>query len=326
MTKPAAKQILTLMAIIGLSSLPACGGGSASNPRGQDTSPTSTDTPASSFRDMTPASTNPITPMYAAAAKAQAISRVNDHRATVGQDYLAQNAQLEQTAQAHSEYMYFNAECSHSENPLKEGFTGTSVCTHAATAGFPGPASEVHAGLLSDATESSCTFLANDLFGATYHRNLLLSFTADNMGLDFRNNGAPGTLRGLTINLSRNPGQGAPNLTANLPEQHLLRPKTGTTVSTVGGPELLDPYQELNGAPHFYQVSIHPHANKVLAVTSFTLTDTMTNLPVIAALLQRSNDINMPSNTKSIIARDPPSTDGSTPHASLERREAQPST
>jgi len=116
---------------VAIAVLTACGGGGGDSDNPNVSTPTAPDT-SSTIVTTVPAAT------YSGEAQ-QAYDRLNSERNACGFGKLAQNAQLDQAAQAHADYQLINNVVSHYEDlsAYPTGFTGTTFEARVSAAGYP---------------------------------------------------------------------------------------------------------------------------------------------------------------------------------------------
>lgn len=107
-----------------LASLSACGGGGGDAPTPPPPSPTPAPSPAPTPSTPIAAQMTVPTPVGYDAERLAAFNRLNEIRLSAGLGMVAQNALLDQAAQAHADWMIANDAFVHEETPGTTGFTG----------------------------------------------------------------------------------------------------------------------------------------------------------------------------------------------------------
>lgn len=122
---------LSCATLAALAALTACGGGGGGGASDAPATPAAPDT-SSTIVTTVPAAT------YSGEAQ-QAYNRLNSERAACGFGKLAQNAQLDQAAQAHADYQLIHNVVSHYEDAAAypAGFTGATFENRLSAAGYP---------------------------------------------------------------------------------------------------------------------------------------------------------------------------------------------
>lgn len=248
--------------------LAACGGG------GGDSSPAA---PVSGGTAVTPTPASPTAPSPLpsdASAPAQTGSIaldgrnwINYRRTQIGMPTLTQNAQIDNAAQGHSDYLRINNLISHDQEPGRQGFTGANVGARLNAAGYTIPSSGYAYGeVISGTTNGSGFFMAEELITAIYHRFVMFEpmfreigtgaatsaggynyFTAD---FATRNGYGPGIARGTVVTWPFNgQTQVVPNFFSDTEEP--------------------DPIPNRNEVG--YPISVHANLDTTLTVQSFSV-------------------------------------------------------
>ena len=244
--------------------LSGCGGG------GSSSAPTVATTPMPPVVVVVPKPTEPaaITSVpafsYTDPRKADALTRLNAVRASVGLGLVAQSVQVDRAAQAHSDYQVTNLIRGHGETSTLPGFTGVDAGARLTAAGYAfGGWGEV---IAYDTTRGAQA--VDLLVSLPYHRVVMLQYgyTVAGVGIATATS-TPFTP--YTVNLAYPPGgpQGAPGTPV------VVLPTDGATSvpRVMLGGEFPDPIPENAGVRAGYPVSLQVNEAKVLAVTSFTL-------------------------------------------------------
>ncbi|UUZ66289.1 CAP domain-containing protein (plasmid) [Polaromonas sp. P1-6] len=166
------------LALLALSALTACGGGSGDSTTGAaSTSQTQPEKPAAQPTIVT----SVPTPTYLAGGMSKAAyDLLNQERATCGFGLLAQNAKLDAAAAAHAEYLLANNTISHTQSPQLQKFTGVSPMDRAKAQGYDAwYAGDDIAGNVPDGRSA-----IRGLLAAPYHSASMISAMRD-VGISF---------------------------------------------------------------------------------------------------------------------------------------------
>ena len=280
-----------------LAVLSACGGGGSgtTGPAGSG-SPTPAPAPAPAPSEPPPVLSVP-TPTYSTTSELLAIfNKINALRTQAGLGLLAQNARLDQAAQAHAQYNITNNAVGHFETAGKPGFTGVASWDRIAAAGYTaGESSEVSAsGPLYYGSAHPGADMIDTLTCVPYHRLGILAYSLIDVGVGLAST-ATGSLN-LVADMAR-PSTGIGSTGQGAVAPFLVWPTEGSTGNmarpVVG--EVPNPVPELGSAPWGCAVSVH--VNRVwrnLSTTSFVLYDS-TGATVPTKLLTYATDTNLQS-------------------------------
>lgn len=296
-------NIKTLISVVALAALTACGGGGSSSslPGGSaDSSQSGGSSGGSSTGGGSTSGgsgfdgpvqepvyfTDTVEPnalvasSYEDSNRTLAYDRFNEVRLAAGLGAVRQQAQLDVAAQGHADWMVTNNTVGHYQILNTPGFTGYDPFGRAYNAGYFKLVTEN----VSFAPASNLADTHVDmLMAAPYHRLAMLYYRIDEVGIGYRVD-YPST---LVIKMGRNPGQGAPSTLA------VAWPVDGAVdVKVSGEAEVPDPIPENNGSDYGQPVSISTHELKKLTVESFTLEDEFGNT-VSTKLLTYATDSNL---------------------------------
>lgn len=123
-------------------------------------------------------------PMDTSFEETMARTSLNEIREAMGMNSLIFNPHLEQSAQAHADYLVKNGESSHYQSEKKSKFTGTKPVDRAMRAGY---SSRNMSENISTQTKNAQKSL-DGLFSAIYHRFGFLSTTIDELGIGVTQN------------------------------------------------------------------------------------------------------------------------------------------
>lgn len=107
------------------------------------------------------------------------LTHLNTLRTQAGLPVYVSNTQLQDSATAHSNYLYTHNLMGHDEDSLKSGFTGINASDRAKFAGYSISSVSENISYNSDSGEE----LIDDLMTAVYHRMSLLDFDKDEIGI-----------------------------------------------------------------------------------------------------------------------------------------------
>jgi len=159
------RPLVAALALV--SGLSACGGGGSDDAGG-----VSAGTPGAS----TPPATGTVTPGANAPTLTNNIAVdgrnwINYRRSQIGIPVVTENAQINNAALGHSEYLRTNNLMSHDQVAGRPGFTGATVSDRLKAAGYTLPSSGYAYGeIISGTTNNSGFFMAEELVTAIYHR------------------------------------------------------------------------------------------------------------------------------------------------------------
>ncbi|HEY1043414.1 MAG TPA: CAP domain-containing protein [Telluria sp.] len=220
---------------------------------------------------------------------------INYRRSQAGLSVLTQNAIVDKTAQAHSDYQRLNDTITHTETPGKPGFTGEDLEDRLLAAGFAFVGDSAFGEVISATSSNSGFYMAEELITAIYHRFVIFEPRFEEIGSGSGTTGGGYTY--FTANFTANNGYG---------------PGLGTGVSTwpfsgqTGvAPNFLSDYESPDPVPNVnevgYPVSVQGDLDAVLTTTSFTIRErgAATNLAV--RLLTNANDSNTPASAAAIV-------------------------
>jgi uncharacterized protein YkwD len=259
----------SIAALVAALSLAACGSGSDND----NDSPTSQVTGGTAVSPESPASTPEPTPGTAAPARTGNIAVdgrnwINYRRGQAGVPLVPENAQINNAALGHSEYLRVNNLMSHDQVAGRQGFTGADLGARLNAAGYTLSANRGYAygEVISGSSNGTGFFMAEELITAIYHRFVIFEpmfreigtgaatassgysyFTAD---FASRDGYGPGIARGAIVTWPFNgQTQVVPNFYSNT--------------------EQPDPVPNANEVG--YPISVHTNLDSNVVVTSFTV-------------------------------------------------------
>jgi uncharacterized protein YkwD len=280
--KPSNRWYAGLAALVAAWSLVSCGGG------GSSTAVAPPPNPAAFSQPGAPASTGNVA--------IDGRNWINFRRSQVGIANLAQNAQIDRAAQAHSDYQKLNNVVSHDETPGKPGFTGVSLQTRLAAAGYTFSSGNRAYGEVISATTNGTGFaMAEELITAIYHRFAIFEpqFKEIGTGSAITNAGYTYFTSDFTANNGYGPGIGRGAL-IHWPYDG----QTKVTTNFFSDSEAPDPIAGMNEVG--YPVSVQGDITAVLTVQSFTI-QPRGRAPLDVKLLQHATDPETPDSAAAII-------------------------
>jgi len=287
-----------------LASLSACGGGGADAPPPPPPAPTPAPSPAPTPATPIAAQMTVPTPVGYDAERLAAFNRLNEIRLSAGLGMVAQNAQMDQAAQAHADWMVTNDSFTHDEQAGTPGFTGANWARRDEAFGYvPSSGSEVMSAGAGGAA-------GVDLFvNSLYHRSAILAIEPVDVGIGWTARVATGFSSPLVIDLTR-PGT---DLVRGLGQQS--QPSIGgvsvwpldgaSNVPVRLGNESPNPVPALDVLTLGTPVSVTVNRLQSIQVSSFSMTNLTTGAIVPTTLLTNQNDPNflIPSSFVAIIPR-----------------------
>ena len=224
-------------------------------------------------------------PTYAAGSiQAQALSDLNAIRQALGLGLVKQNVYLDTSAQNHTNYLQNFPTSGHGETAGTAGFTGALPTDRAKYAGYVStlPVLEGIGGSYNTDVNGKYISSINSLMNSVYHRSSLLKQWITDIGFGTLTPVGSTTDTTFVTDYSAVTGQyNAPTFTMNYPIQGQTNVKTYMT------PEDPNPAPSIN-APG-YPISFAAAAGTILNVTSFTLTQSGSSVPVSTSFINSTN-------------------------------------
>ncbi|MDD5029979.1 MAG: CAP domain-containing protein [Rhodoferax sp.] len=236
----------------------------------------------------------------AADQKAAALAEVNQTRQSVGLPAVTRNAQLDQAAQAHADYLQTNSNgISHDEAQFlpnstdpAPGFTGVGPGNRLTAAGYTySRMNEVISGGVTMGQQA-----VQGLVQAIYHRFGILATAVAEVGIGQGN--ATGKYANFVMDFGATFGNAVTMPTGWL-GTYPVNGQTGVVRSFDSDTESPDPVATQNRVG--YPVSIHADDNDTLTVGSFTLTPAAGGMPLPAKLLSFPADAHVPPSAAAIV-------------------------
>jgi uncharacterized protein YkwD len=244
-----------LAALIAALALTACGGGSDDD---NNSSASSTSTGFSGQDASAPVLTNNVA--------TDGFNWINYRRSQAGVGVLARNAQLDRSAQAHSDYQRQNNTVTHDEQAGKAGFTGATVEARVQAAGYTLVPAYASGEIIAATTNNSGFYMAEELVTAIYHRFVMFEPLFKDMGAGAAATSANYTY--FTTNLGATRGY-SPGLPSHTIATWPINGQTGVQ------PNFFSNYEEPDPVPNIdevgYPISVHANLTETLAVQSFTV-------------------------------------------------------
>jgi uncharacterized protein YkwD len=249
-------QVLVAGCVAALA-LAACGGGG-----GGSSSPPAANAP------LTPITQDPGAPALTGSIAVDGRNWINFRRTQMGLPVVAQNAQIDNAAQGHSEYQRING-ITHTQDPTKQGFTGATLADRLNAAGWTVPSVGFAIGEVISATSSNNgAFMAEELITAIYHRFVIFQPMFKEIGT-----GSAATSAGyayFTADFGARNGWGAgiaPNTVAVWP----FAGQTGVPINFFSDYEEPDPVPDTGVNEVGYPISVEGNLDLVLTVQEFSV-------------------------------------------------------
>jgi uncharacterized protein YkwD len=272
-----------------LASLSACGGGGADAP--PPPPPPPAPSPAPSPATPIAAQMTVPTPVGYDAERLAAFNRLNEIRLSAGLGMVAQNALLDQAAQAHADWMIANDSFVHTETSGTPGFTGADWWNRDEVLGYvPVGGSE---GMSSGVDPAAGV---DELVNGVYHRAGLLAFEPVDVGVGWSSNAGANVRRPLVVDVTR-PGtdtvRGVGQAAQVRSKGAVIWPLDQSTgVPTHLGLEIPNPVPAQDVLTLGSPASVTVDRLQTIQVTSFAMINVLTGAEVSTALLTNQNDPN----------------------------------
>lgn len=249
------------------------GGGTSSSPGSSNSTTTVASTTTTTVATYPGVVTSVPAPTYASADNINAFNLLNSLRSATGVGEWAEDAHLDQAAQAHTSYIINNnllsnvtyltspSEGLHWEDSTLPGYTGSTPQLRAMAAGFGGSVGETaNAG---DPTGASCVHgLVED---TVYHRALLMS-SATHVGLSFASNSSAQTICVVDFGIPTGEEGQLPTNIVSYP----YNGKTGVDTTFYVATETPNPAPDLTTAGIPVMVSLYSQTTLPTITSSFT--------------------------------------------------------
>jgi uncharacterized protein YkwD len=191
---------------------------------------------------------------------------INYRRTQAGVGALTRNAQLDRSAQAHSDYQRLNNTVTHDEQSNKPGFTGATVEDRVRAAGYTLVPDYASGEIIAATANNTGFFMAEELVTAIYHRFVMFEPLFKDMG-----SGAATTSANyvyFTTNLGATRGY-SPGLPSHTIVTWPFNGQTGVQPNFNSDFEEPDPVPDVNEVG--YPISVHANLTETIGVQSFTV-------------------------------------------------------
>lgn len=286
MTSPKICRHVSALALTVL--LAACGGGGS----GGSSAP-ATATPA----DQPPVGSVPAPTYSAGTEEVAAFQLLNAERSRCGFGLLAQNAQLDQAAQAHADWSLRNDQMGHYESSsLPNGYSGVTPGDRAAAAGYV-TSYGVGEGIAYDYSTNKTGFgggSVRGLLSAPYHQYTLLAPTFMDVGLSIRSPADAGAaVTRVHANFNLGTKTGFQYLSASEVVSYPCDGTTGVNYQLQGENPNPVPGRDLVASPLGHPVMLMVRYGQPLVISSATMTkvSNSSNIP-LRAPISATNDPN----------------------------------
>jgi uncharacterized protein YkwD len=192
---------------------------------------------------------------------------INYRRSQLGVPVLAENAQIDAAALAHSEYQRVNDTVSHDEEAGKPGFTGATLRNRLDAAGWTVPrVGFAYGEVISATTNNSGFYMAEQLITAVYHRFVIFEPMFKEIGSGAATTGAGYTY--FTADFGARGGFGA----GIAPGAVVTWPFNGQTQVT---PNFFSDYEEPDPVANVnevgYPISVHANLDQTMTLQVFSV-------------------------------------------------------
>ncbi len=259
-----------IAAFVAALSLTACGGGGSDS-----TSPVAA-TPEAIAPPATGTGTGGGTSSFAPDANAPVQTNnialdgrnwINYRRTQAGVPVVTENAQINNAALGHSEYLRTNNLMSHDQVAGRPGFTGATLRERLSAAGYTFPASGYAYGeVISGSTNGNGFFMAEELITAIYHRFVMFEPKFREIGTGAATSSSRYSY--FTADFTTRGGFG-PGIAANAVVTWPFGGQTGVTPNFLSDSEEPDPVANINEVG--YPVSVHANIDAPVTMQAFTV-------------------------------------------------------
>jgi uncharacterized protein YkwD len=257
----------TIVAALGSAlALAACGGGGSDSPAAN---PPVSSTPAGGNATPTtpPVADTPAAPAQTGNIALDGRNWINYRRTQAGMPTVAENAQINNAALGHSEYLRINNVMSHDQIPGRQGFTGATLKDRLNAAGYTIPIDGYAYGeVISGTNNRSGAFMAEELITAIYHRFVMFEPMFKEIGT-----GAASAANGynyFTANFAARGGFG-PGIARGTIATWPYNGQGQVTPNFFSDTEEPDPIPNRNEVG--YPISVHANLDASLVVQTFTV-------------------------------------------------------
>ena len=259
-----------IAAIVAAASLAACGGGGSDSTSPIAATPAAITPPA--IGTGTGGGTGGLVPGAGAPAQTNDIAVdgrnwINYRRTQAGMPVVAENAQINNAALGHSEYLRTNNLMSHDQTAGRPGFTGATLLARLNAAGYTIPERGFAYGeVISGTTKGDGFFMAEELITAIYHRFVMFEPKFREIGTGAAT--ASNRYNYFTADFATRGGFG-PGIGANAVVTWPFSGQNGVTPNFMSDSEEPDPVPNLNEVG--YPVSVHANIDAPVTMQAFTL-------------------------------------------------------
>jgi uncharacterized protein YkwD len=237
--------------------LVACGGGGGGG------------SPAPSANaPLTPITQDPGAPALTGSIAVDGRNWINFRRTQMGLSSVAQNAQIDNAAQGHSEYQRING-ITHTQVPGKQGFTGATLQDRLNAAGWTVPQFGFAVGEVIAATSSNNgAFMAEELITAIFHRFIIFQPMFKEIGT-----GAASTSAGyayFTADFGARDGWG-PGIAQGTVAVWPFNGQTAVPPNFFSDNEEPDPVPDKGVNEVGYPISVEANLDQILTVQEFSV-------------------------------------------------------
>ena len=193
---------------------------------------------------------------------------INYRRAQAGVPTVTQNAQIDNAALGHSEYLRTNNLLSHDQEPGRQGFTGATLGDRLNAAGYTLDRTRgfAYGEVISGSSNGSGFFMSEELITAIYHRFVIFEPMFREIGT-----GAASASRGyhyFTADFASRNGYG-PGIARGAIVTWPFNGQTGVAPNFFSDTEEPDPVPDRNEVG--YPISVHVNLDSALTVDTFTV-------------------------------------------------------
>lgn len=252
-----------IAALVVVSSLSACGGGGSDDNNGGIAGTPVANTPPPTGTVAPDANAPTLTNNIAVDGR----NWINYRRSQLGVPAVTENAQINNAAQGHSEYLRTNNLMSHDQVAGRSGFTGATLGDRLKAAGYNlGSSGYAYGEVISGTTNNSGFFMAEELVTAIYHRFVMFEPKFREIGTGAAT--ATNRYNYFTADFATRNGFG-PGIAANAIVTWPFSGQTQVTPNFMSDTEQPDPVPNQNEVG--YPISVHANIDAPVTVQTFTV-------------------------------------------------------
>ena len=244
--------------------LTACGSSDSDSPSSQVTGGTAVSPDAS----VSPEPTGVAAPTQTGNIAVDGRNWINYRRGQIGVPAVPENAQINNAALGHSDYLRLNNIMSHDQVAGRQGFTGTDLGARLNAAGYTLSAERGYAygEVISGSSSGSGFYMAEELITAIYHRFVIFEpmFREIGTGAAIASSG----YRYFTADFASRDGYG-PGIARGTLVTWPFNGQTQVVPNFFSNTEQPDPVPNANEVG--YPISVHTNLDSNVTVTSFTV-------------------------------------------------------